>query len=385
MASSVPAPSSRRRTWAVIAGGGTAGHVVPGIAVAKALVARGHEPSALHFVGAERGIEASLVPAAGFEITLLPGRGIQRKLTLENIVAIWGIIRAVVRSVGLIRNKKPAVVLALGGFASVACSLAAVLWRVPLIVADQNARAGASNRLVARWAKACAVPFEETDLPRAVVTGNPVREEMLQVGVDRQQRSARLALGLPLDRIVIVAFAGSLGSRRINEAIYGAVKQWSDRSDLAIYHVVGARDFDDRPTLNPDKLAYRSVRYEERMDLVLAAADLAICRSGGTTVAELAVVGLGSILVPLPIATRDHQTANALPLVAAGAAVVVVDADFDADRLVLEADRLINSDQGRTKLAAMGESATTLAHPEAADRVADLLEQWALTAGLGEQ
>ncbi|CAB4763659.1 unannotated protein [freshwater metagenome] len=121
------------------------------------------------------------------------------------------------------------------------------------------------------------------------------------------------------------------------------------------------------------------------MDLVLAAADLAICRSGGTTVAELAVVGLGSILVPLPIATRDHQTANALPLVAAGAAVVVVDADFDADRLVLEADRLINSDQGRTKLAAMGESATTLAHPEAADRVADLLEQWALTAGLGEQ
>ena len=378
MAGSLPVTSSDRPTWAVIAGGGTAGHVVPGIAVAKALVARGHAPSSLHFVGAERGIEASLVPAAGFEITLLPGRGIQRKITVENIAAISGIIRAVVSSVVLIRNKKPAVVLALGGFASVACALAAILWRVPLVVADQNARAGASNRLAARWAKACAVPFEETDLPRAVVTGNPVREEMLQVGVDRQQHRSRLALGLPVDRTVIVAFAGSLGSRRINQAIYGAVEQWSDRSDLAIYHVVGARDFEDRPKLEPEKLAYLCVRYEERMDLVLAAADLAVCRSGGTTVAELAVVGLGSILVPLPIATRDHQTANALPLVAAGAAVLVLDADFDAERLVLEADELTNSASGRAKLVAMGESAARLAHPEAADRVADLVEQWAL-------
>jgi undecaprenyldiphospho-muramoylpentapeptide beta-N-acetylglucosaminyltransferase len=361
----------------VIAGGGTAGHVVPGIAVAKALVARGHAPASLHFVGAARGIEASLVPESGFEITLLPGRGIQRKLTLENIAAIWGIAQAVMQSIFLIRKRRPAVVLALGGFASVACSLAAILWRVPLIVADQNARAGASNRLVARWAKACAVPFNETDLPRAVLTGNPVREEMLRVGADRQQLAARVTLGLPTDRTVIVAFAGSLGSRRLNQAVYGAVQQWSGRSDLAIHHVVGARDFDDRPALEPTELIYQSVRYEDRMDLVLAAADLAICRSGGTTVAELAVVGLGSILVPLPIATRDHQTANAQPLMAAGAAVIVADADFDADRLVLEADDLMAVASGTSRLAEMGRAAGTLAHPEAADRVADLLETWA--------
>jgi undecaprenyldiphospho-muramoylpentapeptide beta-N-acetylglucosaminyltransferase len=328
-------------------------------------------------VGAARGIEASLVPESGFEITLLPGRGIQRKLTLENIAAIWGIAQAVMQSIFLIRKRRPAVVLALGGFASVACSLAAILWRVPLIVADQNARAGASNRLVARWAKACAVAFKETDLPRAVVTGNPVREDMLRVGADRQQRAARVRLGLPTDRTVIVAFAGSLGSRRLNQAVYGAVQQWSGRSDLAIHHVVGARDFDDRPALVPTDLIYQSVRYEDRMDLVLAAADLAICRSGGTTVAELAVVGLGSILVPLPIATRDHQTANAQPLMAAGAAVIVADADFDADRLVLEADDLMRAASGTSRLAEMGRAASTLAHPEAADRVADLLETWA--------
>ncbi len=377
MAGSAKSTASATPTWAVIAGGGTAGHVVPGIAVAKALVARGHAPDSLHFVGAERGIEASLVPESGFEITLLPGRGIQRRLTLANIAAIWGIARAVMQSIFLIRKRSPAVVLALGGFASVACSLAAILWRVPLIVADQNARAGASNRLVARWAKACAVPFKETDLPRAVLTGNPVREEMLRVGADRQQRDARVTLGLPTDRTVIVAFAGSLGSRRLNEAVYGAVQQWSGRSDLAIHHVVGARDFDARPALAPKDLIYQSVRYEDRMDLVLAAADLAICRAGGTTVAELAVVGLGSILVPLPIATRDHQTANAQPLMAAGAAVVVADADFDADRLVFEADVLMAVASGTSRLAEMGRAAGTLAHPEAADRVADLLETWA--------
>jgi undecaprenyldiphospho-muramoylpentapeptide beta-N-acetylglucosaminyltransferase len=377
MAGSAKSTASATPTWAVIAGGGTAGHVVPGIAVAKALVARGHAPDSLHFVGAERGIEASLVPESGFEITLLPGRGIQRRLTLANIAAIWGIARAVMQSIFLIRKRSPAVVLALGGFASVACSLAAILWRVPLIVADQNARAGASNRLVARWAKACAVPFKETDLPRAVLTGNPVREEMLRVGADRQQRDARVKLGLPTDRTVIVAFAGSLGSRRLNEAVYGAVQQWSGRSDLAIHHVVGARDFDARPALAPKDLIYQSVRYEDRMDLVLAAADLAICRAGGTTVAELAVVGLGSILVPLPIATRDHQTATAQPLMAAGAAVVVADADFDADRLVFEADVLMAVASGTSRLAEMGRAAGTLAHPEAADRVADLLETWA--------
>ncbi|MEI7887086.1 MAG: UDP-N-acetylglucosamine--N-acetylmuramyl-(pentapeptide) pyrophosphoryl-undecaprenol N-acetylglucosamine transferase [Actinomycetes bacterium] len=375
MAGSTPVASPS--TWAVIAGGGTAGHVVPGIAVARALVERGHAPSSLHFVGAQRGIEASLVPDAGFDITLLPGRGIQRKLTLANITALWGIAQAFVQSVQLVHRRKPAVVLALGGFASLACALAAILWRVPLIVADQNARAGASNRLVARWAKACAVPFEETDLPRAVVTGNPVRVEMLKVGTKRDQHAARVTLGIPAERTVIVAFAGSLGSRRLNEAVYGAVQQWAGRSELALYHVVGARDWEDRPKLAPAELSYQAVRYEEQMHLVLAAADLAVCRSGGTTVAELAVVGLASILVPLPIATRDHQTANAQPLVHAGAAVLVPDEEFDAQRLVSEVAALMSSAPGAISLAAMGQAAATLAHPEAADVVAGLLERFA--------
>lgn len=360
-------------TWALIAGGGTAGHVVPGLAVARELVARGHAPSSLHFVGASRGIEAEIVPAAGFDITLLPGRGVQRRLTWDNVGAVLGLVRASLRALALVRRRRPAVVLALGGFASAAVAVAAVLWRVPLVVADQNARAGAANRLVGRFAAATAVPFDETDLPRSVVTGNPVRPEILEVAANPDRAAARRALDLPTDRTVIVAFAGSLGSRRLNQAVEGAVRDWSERSDLAIHHVVGARDWDARPALAPARLDYHPVRYESRMELALAAADLVVCRSGGTTVAELAVIGVPSILVPLPIATRDHQSANAGPLVRAGAAVLVPDAELDAARLVAEVEAILAG--GPDRLEQMADAARSLGRPDAASAVADLVER----------
>lgn len=364
------------RTFALVAGGGTAGHVLPGLAVARALVARGHAPETIHFVGSARGLEATLVPDAGFGVTLLPGRGIQRRFTLANLAAIWGLLEAVVKGIALVRRERPAVVLVLGGYASVACVIGAVLWRVPIVVAEQNARAGAANRLAGRFAKAAAVPFPETDLPRKVVTGNPVRTEVL--AIDRAAGSvaaARAELGLPADRTVVAVVTGSLGARRVNEAVRAAVPEWSGRSDLAIRHVVGSRDFDamavDQPSLPPGGLIYQMVRYEDHMDRLLCAADLLVGRAGGTTVAELAEVGLGGLLVPLPIAPRDHQTANAAALVRAGAAILVPDAELDGDRLVRELQPLIDHSE---RLAAMGAAAHTLARPDAADRVADLVE-----------
>lgn len=387
-----PDHSDPTPTWAIVAGGGTAGHVLPGLSVARELVRRGHDPASIHFVGAERGIEVRLVPEAGFGLTVLPGRGIQRSISLQNVAAAWGLVTALWKAIVLVRRRRPAVVLALGGFASAACAIAAVLWRVPLVVADQNARAGAANKLVARFARAAAVPFDETDLPRAVVTGNPVRDEILAVGADRDRAAARTELGLPQDRTVVVAFAGSLGSRRLNTAMYGAVERWRDRDDLAVHHVIGSRDWDDRPDVArvPDTgdtderdggLVYQPVRYQDRMDLVLAAADLAVCRAGGTTVAELAVVGVPAVLVPLPIATRDHQTANAGPLVRAGAAVLVPDEELDVDRLVAEVERLVGAgangplDGTGVDLAAMGAAAKALGRPDAAEAVADLVER----------
>lgn len=370
------------RDLIVIAGGGTAGHVLPGIAVANALVERGHDPARIVFVGSARGLEATLVPAAGFEVVLLPGRGIQRRLTRANIAAVWGLIRAFGSMLFWVRRRRPAVVLTLGGYASVSASLAAVLWRVPIVVTEQNAVPGAANRLIGRFARRCAVPFRGTDLPRAVVTGNPVREEIKAVaaadasGRDvraERRAAARAALGIPPDRRVIAAFAGSLGATRINEAVVGLVERWADRSDLWVHHIVGSRDAETlrMPQPAPGGLHLTRVTYEQRMDLVLAAADVAVCRSGGTTVAELAVVGLPAILVPLPYAPRDHQRRNAGPLVSAGAAVLVEDAECDTERLAAELGRILDGDTA----VRMGAAAATLGRPDAASAVATLVEE----------
>jgi len=368
--------AGRPLTYALIAGGGTAGHLLPGLAVARALVAAGHDPATIHFVGSARGIETRLVPEAGFTLTALPGRGIQRRLSLSNVAAVFGLLRAVVAGVAVVRRRRPAVVLIVGGYASVAAAVGAVIWRVPMVVAEQNAVAGAVNRLAGRFAKVCAVAFEGTDLPRSVVTGNPVRADVLAVDRERDRTSARQHLGVPTDRVFIAVVSGSLGARRVNTAVREALPAWADRSDLAIRHVIGRRDWDtmsEAPIdLPPDGLIYDLVEYEDRMDLVLAAADLLIGRAGGTTVAELAEVGLPGVLVPLPGAPRDHQTANAASLVAAGAAILIPDAELDGNRLVTELAPILVEP---SRLMRMSESARGLAHPDAAERLVALMEQ----------
>jgi UDP-N-acetylglucosamine--N-acetylmuramyl-(pentapeptide) pyrophosphoryl-undecaprenol N-acetylglucosamine transferase len=374
-------PDAETATFALVVGGGTAGHVLPGLAIARALVDRGHDPASIHFVGSTRGMENTLVPAAGFGLTTLPGRGIQRRLTVENLSAMWGLLRAGIKGIGIVRRRRPAAIITLGGYASVACTLGAVIWRVPIIVTEQNAKAGAANRLAGRFAKACAVPFAETDLPRLVVTGNPVRPEVLAVDRATGRKSSRDALGLPLDRTVIAVVTGSLGARRVNTAVLEALPDLAARGDLAIRHVVGTRDWDLVQASTPSLpghagsgLVYQQIPYEDRMELVLAAADLLIGRAGGSTVAELAEVGLGSILVPLPIAPRDHQTANAAALVGVGAAILVPDDELTGRRLVEVLLPLLDNPEA---LVAMGDAARTLAHPDAADRVAELVEKHA--------
>ena len=364
-----------RPTYALIAGGGTGGHLLPGLAVAQALVARGHDPSTIHFVGSNTGFEARVVPSAGFTLDELPGRGIQRRLTVENVLALVGLVRAGWRALRIVHRHRPRVVVALGGYASVACGLAAVVWRVPIVVLEQNKRAGAANRLVGWRARAAAVAFEDTDLPRAVVTGNPLRADVREAAEHPDRDTARVKLGLPANRTVIGVFSGSLGARRINEAVRELATRWSDRSDLAIRHVIGRRDYQDFAgrALAPAALVYQVVEYEEHMDSLLAAVDLAVTRAGGS-VAELAAFGVPAVLVPLPIATRDHQTANAEVFAAAGAAVVVADHELTTDRLEAELTPLL-ADPARR--AAMARAMRAHAHLDAADRVAALVEECA--------
>ncbi|MGI8492864.1 MAG: undecaprenyldiphospho-muramoylpentapeptide beta-N-acetylglucosaminyltransferase [Acidimicrobiales bacterium] len=368
--------TGRRGTYAVIAGGGTGGHVLPAVAVARALGGRGHPPEAIHFVGSKRGMEATIVPEAGFSITLLPGRGVARRLSLASVSAVIGLMAATAGAVVLLGRRRPSVVLSVGGYASLPCAIAARVWRIPLVVAEQNAVPGLANRFAARRAAAVAAAFEGTALPNAVVTGNPLRPEM--AAIDRgpgAMMAARRKLGLPVGGHVIVAAGGSLGSRRINLAVVALAQAWRGRSGFAIRHVIGERDFAEVsaacPTAVPGGLVYQQLRFEQRMDLAYAAADLAVHRAGAGSIFELAAAGLPAILVPLPGAPGDHQAVNARRVAEAGAAVVVDDRELDSHRLADEIDALVADLE---RLAKMGEAARRLARPDAADQVAALVE-----------
>lgn len=360
-------------TWALIAGGGTAGHVVPALAVAKALVSRGHSPGDIHFVGARRGMEADLVPAAGFGITLLPGRGInERKLTLANLAAAGALAGAGAAGMAVVARRRPAVVLCVGGYASLAPGLAAGVLRRPLIVHEQNAVPGAANKINSRFARACAVSLPGTAIARPVFTGNPVSAEFADLDPSPEgKRAARERLGLDPSRTVVAAWGGSLGSRRINEAIRGVVEAWSDRDDLVVHHVVGRRDFGTWKPPAPGRITYRAVEYENAMADLLLAADVGVSRAGGMTVAELALAGLPAILVPLPIATEDHQSANARVLVDAGGALTVQDRDLDANSLASLLEPLVGDPERRRR---MSRAVAALGRPDAADQVAELME-----------
>jgi UDP-N-acetylglucosamine--N-acetylmuramyl-(pentapeptide) pyrophosphoryl-undecaprenol N-acetylglucosamine transferase len=368
-----------RRCFALIAGGGTAGHVQPAIAIARALVERGHRRSAVELVGSERGIEARLVPEAGFELTLLPGRGIERRISWQNVRSVGALVVAFWRAWRLVGQRRPRVVVSVGGYASVPCALAAVVRRVPVVVAEQNAAPGAANRLVGRFAKACAVSFPDTPLPRAVVTGNPVRPEVLAIDRQRDAPLARTKLGVEPGRRMLLIFGGSLGALRINRATIEAVRRWAARGDLHVRHVIGSRDWDEitgaGPPLPPDAaLRYDPIEYDDDMPTSLAAADLAVCRSGASTSFELLAAGLPSVLVPSPFVTADHQTANARHLERAGAAVVVPDPGLDGERLAFVVDALLAD---APRLSRMAAAARAAAAPGAADEIAALVERYA--------
>ncbi len=381
------APDTTPPTFAILAGGGTAGHLLPGLAVGHALVGRGHDPASIHVVGSDRGVEAELVPPTGFGLTQLPGRGIQRRLSREsirlNLAAIAGLLRALGQGIAIVRARRPAVVVGLGGHAAFACGVGAVLARVPLVLVEQNVRAGAVNRALRRFATASAVAFEGTDLPRATPTGNPLRAEIRAPAANPERAAARRALGLPVEGTVVGVFSGSLGSRRINEAVLGLVERWADRSELTVRHVIGRRDWAEwtvAPPMTLDGgLGYQAVEYEERMHLLLQAVDVVVTRSGGGG-AELAALGVPAVLVPLPIATRDHQAANARVVAVGGGAVVVPDAELTAERLTAELEPLLFDGEGspnRAELAAMGAPMSAANRPDAAERVAELVERHA--------
>jgi UDP-N-acetylglucosamine:LPS N-acetylglucosamine transferase len=284
-------------------------------------------------------------------------------------VAVAGLLWAIVAETARLALRRPRVVVSVGGYAAVPGGVAAAVLRVPLVLVNVDAVPGLAHRVLGRFAAASAVAFPGTPLPGAVVTGAPVRDEVRAVKRSPAAADeARRELGLPTDRPCVGVFGGSLGARSINRAATGLAERWAGRDDRSIYHVTGRRDWEsmrDGGRDAPGGLCLRLVPFEPRMDLLYQAADVVVCRAGAITVAELAVAGVPSVLVPLPGAPGDHQTANARALASAGGGVLLTDADCDPARLEELLDELLGDPD---RLAAMGAAA------RAADRVAEVVD-----------
>jgi UDP-N-acetylglucosamine--N-acetylmuramyl-(pentapeptide) pyrophosphoryl-undecaprenol N-acetylglucosamine transferase len=338
----------------IIAAGGTAGHVVPALAVAERLRAAGAEVT---FVGGERA-EAQLVPAAGYELRTIRVEGLSRTNPLRAARAALRAAAAVGVARRIIAELRPAAVLGGGGYVAGPVGLAALARGVPLVLTEADSHLGITNRLLApRARRVClAFPIEGRDGPHYTLTGRPVPPPASDAA------AARARFGLHEDDRCVLVFGGSLGARTINEA---AVEAFAS-APFHVLHAAGTRDYETLAA-RVDSAHYDLRPYIEDFGEALAACDLCVARAGGS-IFEIAAAGKPAILVPYPYASADHQTANARWMQAAGAAVLVPDSELTAARLGSEVGGLLGDP---SRLAAMASASTALARPDAAQAVAD--------------
>ncbi len=345
----------------LIAGGGTGGHLYPGIAVARELVAR--VPDArVTFVGTAAGIEARVIPREGFELELIRSAGLKGKSLPSLARGLSLLPLSAADAWQVITRRRPSIVVGVGGYSSGPVVMLAAARGVPTLLMEQNAVPGLTNRLLAQVVNAAAVTYDEAMRffgSKAFVSGNPVRPEFFRGGATHDQHQVR-----------VLVFGGSQGAHAINVAMVEAAPRLaSAAARLAITHQTGERD------LEMVRDGYRRAGLEARvepflytMDREMTAADIVVSRAGATTLAELTAAGRPSILVPLPTATDDHQRKNADALVRQGAASMVEQRELTGERLAAEIVALAGNTERRH---AMGEAARRLARPDAAQVIVD--------------
>ncbi len=335
--------------YAVVTGGGTSGHVLPALAICELLADSGHDLADIRYVGTRRGIDRELMSQSGIVSEFLPISGLQRSWNIRSIARNMALPLRLAHSRilarRLIRTWKPSVVVSVGGYASEPMSRAAIANDVPLVCVSYDRIAGLATRRQARHAAVCAVAFDGSILPRAVVTGAPVRRDLRTVDVAASRMAARRALGIPMDAHVVVMMGGSLGSASLNSAVAELLAALAGTSSV-VYHICGRRFERDPMPHVPIGVQYIRVGYEENMTDVYCSLDLLVARAGASTVAEIATVGVASILVPWPDAADNHQELNARWLSDSSASVLMDDSSCVDGRLVAEIVRLLgNSDE----------------------------------------
>ncbi len=352
----------------VLAGGGTGGHIEPMLAVADALRLRDPEGS-LTCIGTARGLEVDLVPARGYDLRLIPPVPLPRKPTLDLLRVpgrLWGSVRA---AGAILRATRAEVLVGFGGYVALPAYLAARRAHVPIVVHEQNAVPGLANRIAARFASVVAVTFPGTPLSGAEVVGMPLRPEIAELDRHAVRAMARQHFGLALDRPTLLVFGGSQGARKVNTALAAAVDGLRAKG-IQILHGVGPKNVPPPQTDTSSRLApYVALPYLERMDLAYAAADLALCRAGAVTCAELSAVGLPAVFVPLPIGNGE-QRHNAEPVIAAGGGLLVDDPDLTPDFLMDTVAALLLD---AARLCEMATATARLGRRNAAQRMASLV------------
>jgi UDP-N-acetylglucosamine--N-acetylmuramyl-(pentapeptide) pyrophosphoryl-undecaprenol N-acetylglucosamine transferase len=344
----------------ILAGGGTGGHLFPGLAVAREFQRR--DPSVdILFVGTAQGIEARAVPKEGFKLETLAVKGIKGRGMRGWLDAFYGVPASLLRSLAIMKQFRPDCVIGLGGYASGPVLLAGRLAGARCAIMEQNLRPGFTNKLLARLVQRVFTSYAESaeffSGARVIETGNPVRWQKLPVTAKRQKFS-------------LLVFGGSAGARRINYALVDALKQLTDLKDeFFITHQTGALDY---PAI---KEVYAGLPFGahvtpfiDAMDEAYALADLVLCRAGATTVAELTAFGKAAILVPYPYAIYDHQRGNARALAERGAAEMILDQDLSG---ALLADKIRGYLADRARIARMAEAARAMGRPDAAARIVD--------------
>ncbi|WP_347488332.1 undecaprenyldiphospho-muramoylpentapeptide beta-N-acetylglucosaminyltransferase [Desulfoscipio sp. XC116] len=363
----------------IVSGGGTGGHIYPALAIAGGLKKR-FPDCAIMYIGTNRGLEADIVPKAGYEFHAVRAVGIKRSLSRHNLkvpLEAWAGYRQARR---LIRDFAPRAVLGTGGYVCGPVVLAAARMKIPTLIHEQNALPGVTNKILSRAVDRVAVTFEDalTFFPRRAsvyLTGLPVRDEIISAGRER----AREKFGAHQSELLVLSFGGSQGARTLNRAVAQALQYLAGIPELRLLHVTGSGQYEQFMDMlqneglgrdMPDNITVVPYMYE--MPEAMAAADLVVSRAGAATLAEITVRGVPALLVPFPYATGNHQEHNARALVSRGAAEVVLDADFSGPCLVEKIKQLL-ADRHRLKI--MAEASGRLGRPHALDDIINLVQE----------
>ena len=351
-----------------VTGGGTGGHVSPGLAVAKAW-GRRYGGFSLAWVGQAGAIEERMARASGLAFHAVDSAKLRRGLSLSNLALPMRVGRGLLQARELLKRRKPAVVLMVGGFAGLPLSVAAGLLKVPLVTLDLDASRGLANTIAARWAWPRCHAWPSASLPKGeLLTGNPVRFAKLP-----SRAAARKTLGLPARAKVLLVMPGSGAAHSVNLALAAGLDRLKKGCPgLALLWMCGPKDLAAcQASLKASGLAGRAIAFIDRVDLAYAASDALLTRAGSSMLAELAAAGLPSLLVPYPYAARDHQRHNAEAFVSAGAAEMLLDSQLAPERLAPKLLRLL---KGGPAIKKMSRAARALSRPDAAGNLIKALE-----------